>query len=215
MGTRSDNPEYLTPYEDAVREHGPSFRATLWASRDSQQARFRVIAETVDLTGKVVVDAGCATGDLAKYLVEGGIEYGRYVGIDGVAALLDEARTRNFPRAEFVLGDFVSNPDAGRDVLGSLERTDVIVFSGSLNTLEQERALGVLERAWPAANDALVFNFLSSRDGSGRTADRDPTDPARRFDPLAMLDWAMARTPCVRFRQDYLRGHDATIAMYR
>jgi len=43
----------------------------------------------------------------------------------------------------------------------------------------------------------------------------DPTDPARRLDPLRLVDWALDRTPLVRFRQDHLAGHDGLIAMDR
>ncbi len=53
---------------------------------------------------------------------------------------------------------------------------------------------------------------MSKRDPS-RTDEN--TGPAKRFDTLAMLDWAMTRTPLVRFRQDYLGGHDAAITMLR
>ena len=41
------------------------------------------------------------------------------------------------------------------------------------------------------------------------------TGVATRFDTLDWLDWALRTTPNVRFRQDYLQGHDATIAMLK
>ena len=84
--------------------------------------------------------------------------------------------------------------------------TDVIVFSGSLNTLPQARAEQTLESAWAATAEALVFNFLSDRTGR---PPKPESGPARRFDSLALLRWAMDRTPLVRFRQDYLKGNDA------
>ena len=219
MTTGPKQPDYLHPYQQAVKRHGPSFPATLWASRDSQRTRFRVLTEMVDLSGRSIVDAGCATGDLAAYLTEHNILASHYTGLDGVPELLVEARSRGLPRTTFLDIDFVADASAFSRFDAPAE---VVVFSGSLNTLEEEGALSILERAWPAARYALVFNFLSARDG--RPALRDdlkdltkPTeaDPARRFDPLAMLDWALSQTPSVRFRQDYLRGHDATIAMLR
>ena len=215
-------PDYLHPYEQAVKRHGPSFSATLWASRESQQARFRVIADLIDLRGATIADIGCATGDLASYLAERSIPYHHYIGLDALPELLDEARARNLPHTDFILSDFVSEADSIFPRLaGATAPPDVIVFSGSLNTLEQPHAISVLERAWPAATRALIFNFLSSRDGRPNLP-ADPAgpsggddDPARRFDPLALLDWALAQTPSVLFRQDYLKGHDATIAMLR
>ncbi len=59
------SPDYLAPYADAVRAHGATFEATLWASKEKQVGRFAVIAEMADLTGRVIVDmvrAGAARG---------------------------------------------------------------------------------------------------------------------------------------------------------
>ncbi len=211
------SPDYLAPYHEAVREHGPTFRATLWTSAEKQVERFRVISGMHDLSGKRILDVGAGLGDLAAYLIKRRVRYAQYLGIEGVPEMAEEAGRRRLKRAAFRCADFVNDPGVFIEPFDG-EAADVIVFSGSLNTFSEEDARGVLARAWEGTGEALIFNFLSTR----RTAEGDPPppppepgDPARRFDPLAMLDWALTLTPRVRFGQDYFDGHDATIKMAR
>ncbi len=204
--------EYLDPYRKAVDRFGPGFEATLWLSREKQTLRFAVIASMVDLTDRVVVDAGCALGDFAAYLGSEGIRTRAYVGLEGVPELVEEARGRGLPGARFELVDFVDRKDAFSDCLPKGLAPEIVVFSGSLNTLEQERALEVLDRAWKACEEAVVFNFLSD---SHRPPGGPDPGPAKRFDPVEVLEWALKRTPRVILRQDYMCGHDATVAMLK
>ncbi|MBL0920576.1 MAG: class I SAM-dependent methyltransferase [Phycisphaerales bacterium] len=214
---RPKGAEYLAPYEIAAKRHGPSFEATLWASREAQRERFRVIADMADLSGRVLLDAGSGCGDLALHLREAAVVLARYIGLEGVASVAPAACSCAVPGAEFIQADFV----ADHSVFARL-RPDVVVFSGSLNTLDQPDALAVLDRAWAAVRGApclaegrsaaLVFNFLSDR--CSERLRRQDSSPARRFDTAAMLGWALDRATGVRFRQDYLpEGHDATICM--
>lgn len=206
--TARDDPAYLAPYREALERHGPGFEATLWASREYQTTRFRVIAEMVDVAGLRVVDAGAGRGDLAHYLEERGVGFGSYLGVEGMPEILAAGAHLLPARAELVTYDFVREVDR----LGETE-PDVIVFSGSLNTLSQRAAERVLEAAWRAARVALVFNFLSDR--CAAELRRRPTAPAHRFDTLRLIDWAARRTSRFAARTDYFPGgHDATIAMW-
>ena len=197
---------YLEPYRTAEVEHGSDFRVTLWANERSQRLRFRVMTEMVFLTGKRVLDAGCSRGDFAAYLQETGFAYESFVGVDAVPGVIEFAASRDLPRSKFVAGDFVTDPS-----LMSIDRPQVVAISGTLNTMPDEMALSLLDEAWEAAGQTLVFNFLSDR-----ATEQAPkqTHPARRLPTGRLLDWAMSKTPAVKFRQDYFRfGHDATIAM--
>ncbi len=204
--------EYLDPYRKAVDRFGPGFEATLWLSREKQTLRFAVIASVVDLAERVVVDAGCALGDFAAYLADEGIKPRAYIGLEGVPALVEEARERGLHGTRFEHSDFVADPRAFENCLPAGIRPDVIVFSGSLNTLDQARALEALDRAWEACGEALVFNFLSDRNHQPEVPN---PGPAKRFDPVEVLAWALERTPRALLRQDYMDGHDATVAMYK
>jgi len=203
--TASGSADYLDPYKEAVKKHGPSFESTLWHSREKQRGRFEVMAGMVPLTGRTIVDAGAGIGDFARYLHEEGIEYGRFVGLEGVPAMVEKGNRLDLPEFAMIESDFSSETDAFR-----AHTPDVIVFSGSLNTFGQDDAIKVLERAWDAAREAVLFNFLSARNHMKNAPD---PSPARRFDPLRMIDWALTKTPSVMFRQDYFNGHDATVGM--
>jgi hypothetical protein len=79
--------------------------------------------------------------------------------------------------------------------------------------MQQEVARSVILRAWRQARRGIVFNFLSDR-APARLLETD-LHPAVRFNTIAMIDWALTLSPRIRFRQDYLDGHDATIAVDR
>lgn len=213
-------PDYLKPYRDAVDTLGVGFDALLWRSPEAQRARFEVARRIAKLRGRVVADLGCGRGDFLHHLRAKGHAPSLYVGVEGIAELGEAARADLAPEgltpaspAEVILGDFVHDASLP-DRLVAERGVSVFALSGSLNTLDQPDAVGVLGRLFdalaPVPGGVLVFNFLSSHNLAGRTT-ADP--PARRFDTPSMVAWALSRTPLVRFRNDYLAGHDATIAM--
>ena len=154
--TQATQTSYLQPYLEAAREHGAGFGALLWASVRSQRARFAAICRAQDLTDKSVLDAGCGRADLMAYLSERGRTPADYIGLEAVPALADAADARKLPRTRILRGDFVRDPR--RLFVGA----DVIIFSGSLNTIDDDAFYTVLRRAWDAAGETVVFNFLSS-----------------------------------------------------
>jgi SAM-dependent methyltransferase len=200
-------PSYLAPYERAVADFGASFEATLWASREKQLGRFEVMADMVDFTGRIVLDAGCGLGDFASWMERRGVAYGRFIGLEAMPSMVDAAAERGLPDAIFERSDFVADPTAF-----SSRIVDIVVFSGSLNTLSAAEATPVLRRAWEAAREAVVFNFLSARNHEPNPID---TSPAQRWEPTDLLAFALDLTPRARFRQDYFDGHDGTIAMLK
>jgi len=203
----SAGPGYLAPYRRAIDDFGVSFEAMLWASKEKQLGRFAVMAGLADLTGRVVLDAGCGLGDFAQWLIEHEVAYGRFVGLEGLADMVRAASERGLPEASFHACDFVAEPDAFARF-----KPDVVTFSGSLNTLRSEAATDVLRRAWAAAAEGVVFNFLSAKNHVPNAVD---PSPAVRWEPAPMVEFALSLTPNVLFRQDYFAGHDATIAMLK
>ncbi|MEM9415373.1 MAG: methyltransferase domain-containing protein [Planctomycetota bacterium] len=203
-----DPDSYLGPYVDAQREHGSDVKVTLWANERTQRLRFKVFSEMVFFTGKRVLDAGCSRGDFAAYLLEREQRYARFVGVDGVPEVVDFANGRGLEAAAFHAGDFVAEP-----ALLKIGEPQVVAISGTLNTMEDDTAIGLLEHAWDAAGEALVFNFLSDT-----VSPKAPPQkyPARRLPTLKLLGWAFSQTSQVVLRQDYFpHGHDATILMRR
>ena len=218
MRPPAEHPCYLAPYAEVVDRAGACFEALLWRSRETQGARFEVIAECADLTGRVVADMGCGRADLAAWLAARGIQYGRYLGVDGVPEMVRFARDRaareGLAECGFIAADFAADLRVF-DRLATDHHADCMIFSGSLNTLDPALAARVLGAAWTAVarrGGLLIFNFLSDRDG-GPPASEIDKGPARRFDTLRMVRWALERTSNIVLRHDYLDGQDATIAM--
>lgn len=206
--------DYLEPYRRAVAEGGAGFDALLWKSREYQKIRFAAIADSVDLTGRVVADMGCGRADLATWCVEQGIEFGAYIGVEAVAELAEaarqEIRTRGLEACDIVEADFAADADLAASLVRA-RGVDTFVFSGSLNTFDEDAALDVLRIFYKAlpAGGVLAFNFLSDQ----RRKPRTPTGPARRFRTVRLTAWALKKCESVLMRQDYLRDHDALIVM--
>lgn len=199
---------YLDPYRQGNKEFGTDFEVTLWASPRTQTLRFEIFAELYPLADKRVLDAGCSRGDLATWLLDHDIHYSQYIGVDGLEPIIDFAKTRNIPRSQFVAGDFVANPK-----LLKTGDPQVVCISGSLNTMSDDDALKVLNAAWVATSEVLLFNFLSDMAGPAAPIQEQI---ARRLSTLNLLAWAFTKTDNVIFRQDYFpNGHDATIRMKR
>lgn len=210
--------KYLRPYREAVRDFGTGFESLLWNSEEMQRLRFEAVVDTLDLRERAIADMGCGRADLLAFLVDRGISYGRYVGIEAIDELRafseQRAQKQGWKHASFVQGDFVDD----QSLCGRLVRQyaiDTFIFSGSLNTLSESQAKRALHTAWSSlehvTGGVLAFNFLSDRHRSRGRA----SGPARRFDTLGMIRWAFERTPVVAVRHDVLGDHDCLIVMRR
>ncbi len=197
---------FLEPYREAVRRFGPGFQSTLWSSREGQHLRFDVMIDLAGMDGRIVLDAGCGSGDFAQHLIERGVRFARYVGVDAVAEMVECARQRSLPGCAFLVADLLRD-----DTLLRETRPDIVCISGTLNTMDETSARRLVKTAFDAASQGVVFNFLSNRPDEA-WGGKD-LGPAHRFDTIRWLDWTLHLTPRVSFTQDYLDGHDATIMM--
>lgn len=200
---------HLQHYRDLIDDVGPGFEATGWRRKDFQSERFRVFMQMQDFEGRVILDAGAGRADLAAHLLDSGIQFERFIAVEAMPEMAELIESRAMPGVEVACYDFATAGDA----FSRFDGVDVTLFSGSLNTMPFESARGVLQRAWESAGEGILFNFLSDRCPPELL--KKDSGPANRFDTLALIDWATSETSLVRFRQDYLGGHDATIAMLR
>lgn len=193
-------PFYLYPYH-AARLHGAKgFDALLWASPEGQRRRFEAIARSFPLAERRILDVGCGRADLMGYLLESGILPAHYMGLDMIPESLRAARRRKYPRCEILPpGDFVKEPE--RLHVGA----DVVIFSGTLNTLTRPKFYRALTAAWAAAGQCLIFNFLNSHSWCGE----DWLYWHRRKSVLAFCRSLGGEA---RFDESYLEG-DCTIAV--
>lgn len=201
MSAAAPQQPYLEPYLRAARQFGAGFSALLWASPKTQRARFDAIRRAYDPEGKTILDAGCGRADYLEFLNARKVHPADYIGLEAVETLAAAAEARAIVNSRIIRGDFVQEP--AKLFFGA----DVIVFSGSLNTVDEETFYETLGRAYDATAEAVVFNFLSSSALAGR----------------AYLTWhhrekveAFARRTAsdVTVLEDYLQG-DCTIAMLK
>ena len=192
-------PFYLYPYHEARLHGAKGFDALLWSSRAGQRVRFAAIARICPLAGMRVLDVGCGQADLLGFLLEQGIEPAHYTGLEMIPASVRAARRKKYERCEILKGDFVREPE--KLAVGA----DVVIFSGSLNTLPGPPFYRALRAAWKAAGSALVFNFLSSQSWAGENW----LHWHRRKNVLA---FCRSLGGAVRFDESYLEG-DCTVAI--
>jgi SAM-dependent methyltransferase len=192
-------PPYLNPYLRAAQRHGGRFESLLWASPQTQQARFDALARLCDFRGLQVLDVGCGRADLLDYLLERNLRPAHYVGIDAVDEFVQAARSKPHEDCQIVQADFLREPH--RLLVGA----DAMVFCGSLNTLSTVDFYRMLHDGFQAASDAVLFNFLCSP----RLASASWLSWHERDD---VLEFARRLTPDVVFLADYMDG-DCTMAM--
>ena len=173
---RMTAPAYLRPYLDAAERHGGKFESLLWANPSSQASRFAALARGSEMENRNVLDAGCGRADLLDYLVNQGIAPAKYIGVEAVEALAEAAERKKHPNAAILRGDFIHDPTL-------LDRdADVIVFSGSLNTLSTDDFYQSLRIAWSHVQRELAFNFLCShRLASGKHLTWHPMSEVQAF----------------------------------
>ena len=144
-------------YQSNIETYGLTAQGVAWDSPRTQRRRFAVLASCLgDLRGESIVDAGCGFGDFYLYLKERGNPPQRYIGIDLLEEMVEEARRRTGCRI------------LKRDILRqSLPRADWYVASGSMNLLGRTETAIFIRRCFEHASKGFVFNLLEGREREG------------------------------------------------
>ena len=196
-------PPYLKPYLTAARRYGAGFGTLLWASPKTQAVRFEALIRAATghaIRGSRVLDVGCGRADLLDHLRKRDVLPRAYVGIEGVEELAAAAERKGYPNATIVRGDFVRRPELMRAAAA-----DVVLVSGSLNTMGADDFYRCVTAAYEAAGAALAFNFLDSP-----TLAASPHLTWHR--PADVRAFAATLSKNVGCWDDYLRG-DATVVV--
>lgn len=190
---------YLQPYLDAAASHGAGFGTLLWANPTTQASRFAAISRITALEGHAILDVGCGRADLLSYLLAHHVYPHDYVGIEAVEVLATAAEAKNLPDATILRADFVAEP--ARMFIGA----DVVIFSGSLNTADDDVFYESVRRAYDATARSVVFNFLCSPMLAGR-------DYLHWRASEDVIQFARTLSPDVKTLSDYLPG-DMTVCL--
>lgn len=149
--------ELIQAYQARLAEHGPSAEAVQYADRDSQYARFAVLAD-IDRNMTSVLDVGCGLVDFWRYLRGTGSQ-ARYCGVEIVPEFVDLATQAmaDDPAASAHLMDAETE-----DLPGGCQYA---VLSGVFNNRMADNwgfMTATLKRMWNAAEDGIAFNAMST-----------------------------------------------------
>ena len=128
-----------------------------WRAPASQRLRFEAIAQAADFKDASVLDAGCGTGDLKRFLDQcfAGV---RYTGVEQMPEFIAKARERyaGDANASFIEGDFNTI---------ALPRAEHVVASGvfAYRTANPRYVEETVARLHAAATRTLIFNLLDAR----------------------------------------------------
>jgi len=191
----------LRHYEPRIRRSRENYDVLDWASAASQQARFEVLVQNVDLDGRSLLDVGCGLGDLWAFLRARRIDV-EYTGVDLSGKMIRAARRRQ-GGGRFIQADVFAedNPFGPRSF-------DVVFCSGvfNLNLGNNRRFLtGAIGALMDLAREHVVFNLLHVRAEvqPDRYAYFDPADVAAA---IAKHGWD------IRVLDDYLPNDFTVIA---
>lgn len=187
-------------YDGLVERFGHHPRACDYGNPASQQKKFQVLSEVMDLSGRRVLDIGCGFGDFGVYLQQ---RYGdvRYSGLDLSEQMVDGARALH-PQFRFRHGNLLDLPSA--------ERFDVVTANGIFYLLGPEAEVimrSLLSRMFEIATEAVAFNSLSSHAASKEEGEF-------YADPAKTVAYCQTLTPWVVLRHDY-HPRDFTMYLYK
>jgi SAM-dependent methyltransferase len=160
-------------------EYGNDPRTLGW-NKDCQWVRFEAVFEGLrpDEFGSVL-DVGCGFGDLLSYLRWRGWK-GRYVGIDLVSELIQEACRLHSQDAasEFVCADVARvSPDQRCELAVAIGAFNHRVVQGNVDFIKE-----TMEKMWTLSSRAIACDFLStSSDPERRAPNLYYADPVQIF----------------------------------
>ncbi len=127
-----------------------------WLSEASQKARYKVLSDMADFTGKHVLDAGCGHADLLPYL-SSLYNNMQYTGIEQMPELLAVAIKRygHLAGTQFLQADFSES---------ALPIADYVIACGSLSyrTSDNQYIFTVIEKLFAQSRLGCCFNLLSA-----------------------------------------------------
>jgi SAM-dependent methyltransferase len=190
---RVNNKEF---FSEQFKKFGDDAQGVNWGSKESQYARFKILAEYLDdIENSTIIDAGCGFGDFYQFLIENNKKPKSYMGLDITEDMVKSAKLK-FDGVNFEVKDILND---------ELPKADYYIASGSLNMLTYKSTNKFIKNCFDSANKRFVFNILSSHS--------DFFEYGYNYvSPSELLANCMAVTPKVSLRHDYL-PHDFTIIM--
>lgn len=145
-------------YSKLVRLHGDKPQAVQYTDKESHWRRFQVLTDIGIWSNAKIVDFGCGTGELLRYLLSERSYSGEYIGIDISEEQLALAR-KKFPDVRFV------HKDVLQEGLG--EEVDFVIINGVFNnsvpgTDSFAYMCDILRSLMPQVSKGIAFNGMST-----------------------------------------------------
>ena len=145
-------------YEPRLEKYSRGHQILDWEDKPSQEVRFGLLVENIDLHNKTILDVGCGVGDLFGYLEKLQITT-NYTGVDILKKMIDKAKTV-FPNGNFQCRDVISDSNLDN------KKFDVIFCSGIFNLNfgnNREFLKKAINVFLNLSNESVVFNLLHNR----------------------------------------------------
>lgn len=153
----------VTHYENCFKRFGDSHLGVDWLNKEDAESRYRVMLEIIgkNTAGKTsVLDFGCGVSGLYDYILDQGISYVDYSGLD-ISSAFTEASQKKYPKLKYFNVDIL-DPDT------CLPQFDYIVMNGVFTeklTLSFGEMFNyfcaVTEKTFPFCNRGMAFNVRS------------------------------------------------------
>lgn len=174
-------------YNDLLKMHGDTYEAAQYSSKESQEARFKVLTGVADLDGAKILDFGCGTGHFATYLKQQGISVS-YTGVDIVDEFFVYAKGKH-PEHRFGSWEDVCE-----------ETFDYVFVSGVFNNRIEDNWFffsATIQKLFAIAGKGVAFNLMSSH--------VDYYDDGLWYvEPEKVFGFIKGLTPYVSIRNDYV-----------
>jgi len=175
-----------------------------WLSPFTQSLRFHAVTQGCDLSSSKILDVGCGCGDFLSFLQQ---DYGdiRYTGLDFLPHFLAEAKAKH-PHAIFIESDFFRYDTAPLSY-------DYVFAVGPFNHQTTDNYMYLktaLEKMFALAKVCVGVSLLSTLSPKELRRAKD----LFYYDPLRVLELALAITPFVELKSNYL-PNDMGLILYR
>lgn len=200
-----------TYYNNKIKKHGLSHKGLDANSQASLNARYQVLSEAANYTGKTVLDVGSSWGVLGHYL-HNNYEHIDYTGIDISKEAIDLGLSHNnlnlihTSLADYKPFDIMQN---------KTKQYDHVIAQGLFYKLPRTKdgfseVIQIIKKMWSLTRETLAFCALSS------WADPNMIDKDELLiDPVMMLAFIRENfTRNIKFDHSYL-PHDALFVMRR
>ena len=187
-------------YNKNITKYSENYKKNGWGSKATQTKRFEIFYEIGNLSNSKIIDLGCGTADLKKFLKSKKIKF-KYTGLENnekMIEILKKNKINYIKDSLFNLKKIKSNS------------YDYVFMSGAVNLPtknQKKKIVELIKNSHRISKKATALNFLS-------TYSKKINENEFYFDPSMIFNISKKLCSNVVLRHDYL-PHDFTIILYK